>query len=647
MRVQLRESPYPPRRRPLPGSPRATRWIPEPMPCRPETPIFVSLLGLALCAVSIAGCRAGAPHETALLEDVTFREATARGDVELAPRALGPESRPALEPKRSPAHDLVAFVSDPIESDGALRIEGALAMQSRDRRVVETDRPLFRLRAVGPSGEKTLLERTGLTDFPPDRWSDYRIEFPDDLGSPVSLSFETSRPPLGRHESLRARALWTPPRVARRAKARRPDVLLVVFDTLRADHTQPYGYARETTPFLSQIAARGAVVRDFVASYPTTLTAHWSMFTGLLPAHHGVYPGGGINKPTATTLADRFHDAGYATAAFTEGGYVHSLFGFDRGFDRYDNGPATTLVDHSGSAPETFALAQRWLLAQQDVPWFVFLHTYQVHSPYAPPPEYREMFADEYRGRWQDEFPVLASFTVNEGRTRVGAEELAHVTRLYDAEIRELDDLFARFWKTLDAAGRFDDAIVIVTSDHGEDLMEHGWLQHGTTLYDPALRVPFLVVAPGRVAPGRTLDCQRPQTDLMPTVLELAGLVVPEGLDGRSLSGELARGRCEGDRPALSELVEPTYERHADLPLVSLRSSGWKLIRHVKSGRLERYHVERDPGEREPVEDATSTRALEAQLDAYVATRPVGLDDGVEEISPELRARLQALGYLP
>ncbi|MCP5042263.1 MAG: sulfatase [bacterium] len=617
------------------------------MPCAIRSPTFALLLGLAVCTLATPGCRDVPAAPPALLEDVPFELATGRGEIERTPVNLGPETRPAIVLTQTAQTQIVAFESDPIATSGALHIEGAIAMQARDLRIHVQDRPIFRIRAVGTEDSRTLLERTGQVDLQPGQWNEYRIPIPTDLGPSLTIRFEISRPDLGRHESVRSRSLWSTPRIARAAQHRAPNVLLVVFDTLRADHTQPYGYARDTTPFLAQLAARGAVVRDFVATYPTTLTSHWSMFTGLFPTRHGVYPGEGIKQPAGTPLAHLFAVAGYATAAFTEGGYVHSLFGFDRGFDRYHNGPATTLVDHSGNAPATFELARQWLQERRGEPWFVFLHTYQVHGPYAPPPEYHALFSDDYSGRWQDAYPVLDTFNVNNGKTQVSKAELANITDLYDAEIRQLDTLFGAFWQALEAEGRLDETIVIITSDHGEDLMEHGWLQHGTTLYDPALRVPFVVVADGRVSQGAVLDCQRSQTDLMPTVLELAGLPIPEGLDGKSLANALARGRCDEDRPAFSELLEPTYERHADLPLVSLRHRGWKLIRHLKSDRLERYRIDRDPQEARNVKDEALTDSLEEQLDAYIEARPQGVDDIVEEISPEVRAHLEALGYLP
>jgi len=617
------------------------------MPYSSRITTMSRLLGAALAVSLILGCRDVPEERPTRFEDVPFTSAVAGGQIERTRVSIGPETRPVLVGGRGAAGHSLVFESDPIAIQEVSAIEGAIAMKARDPDADARVRRVFRIDARGPAGQRTLLERGTEDAVKPDQWTEYRVALPADLGSPLTLHFEATPSPQQSGQANRARTYFTSPRIVRSASEKRANVLLVVFDTLRADRTQPYGYTRETTPFLAELAKRGTRVRDFVATYSSTLTTHWSMFTGLFPARHGVYPGKGIRKYEGATLANEFHAAGYTTAAFTEGGYVHSLFGFDKGFDRYHNGPATKIEDQRGAAPETFALARDWLMTREKEPWFLFLHTYQVHGPYAPPAEYRAMFANDHKGRWHDVFPVLSTFTVNNGKTQVSDVELASISNLYDAEIRQLDDLFAQLWQTLDEAGRLDNTIVVITSDHGEDLMEHGWLQHGTTLYDPALRVPFLVVAPGRVAEGATLACQRPQPDLMPTVLELAGLEVPEGLDGRSLAPSLESGSCDGDRPAFSELLEPTYRRHADLPLVSLRGDDWKLIRHLNTGQIERYRLDRDPGETHNLTGSNDTRSLEAELDQYIKSRPAGLDGGVEPISAEVRARLEALGYLP
>jgi len=147
------------------------------------------------------------------------------------------------------------------------------------------------------------------------------------------------------------------------------------------------------------------------------------------------------------------------------------------------------------------------------------------------------------------------------------------------------------------------------------------------------------------VASGARLDCQRSSTDLMPTVLELAGLEIPAGLDGRSIASELKLGRCEEDHPAFSELLNATYDFQEDLPIVSLRREGWKLIRHVNSDELEAYDLSHDPGEQRSTPGEVTPELIE-ELDAYVASRPDHVTEDEQEVPEEMRESLKALGYV-
>lgn len=238
------------------------------------------------------------------------------------------------------------------------------------------------------------------------------------------------------------------------------------------------------------------------------------------------------------------------------------------------------------------------------------------------------------------------TFAINNGKFKPSDDERAHIRDLYDAEIRGLDDYFARLWSDLEKLEILDHTIVIITSDHGEDLFEHGWLSHGTTLYDPALLVPFIVIAKDKVASGARLGCQRSQTDIMPTVLALAGLPVPNDLDGQSMHTELKRGTCQEDHAAFSELLTITYKEQHDLPIVSLRMDGHKLIRHLQTGTLEVYDLRLDPDERKNIPSEVPG-TLELDLDTYVETRPRHIQEDKEEVPLELRENLKALGYLP
>jgi arylsulfatase A-like enzyme len=583
-----------------------------------------------------------------IAESLSFDHALENKHVLMKRFALGPIARAGLLPKaRASLSPVTSFDSDPIEALPGSEIILSMGMLSLGAEISEADQPVFRVDLVGPKGKKTLLEVTGQRDFALDEWWRSRIRIPNDLGTPVRIRFTVTPTDSTGTNAGSAIPVWGVPRLIASSQIARPNVLFVVFDTLRADHMSPYDYERDTTPFLTQLAARGAIANELVATYPTTLSSHWSMFTGLFPARHGVYPGvGGRSAPSESILAKNFQEAGYRTSAFTEGGFVHSIFGFATGFDLYHNSPKDKIHDLSGSAKSTFDLALDWLTEAKDDPFFMFLHTYQVHTPYEPSEPYRQQFAQsDYQGRWLERYPALVSFQINNRKIDLSEEEFAHILNLYDAEIRELDDLFASFWSELEALDILDNTIIVITSDHGEDFVEHGWINHGTTLYDPALLVPLIIIAPDQVPAGTRLRCQRSSTDLMPTVLELAGLEIPTGLDGRSMASELKRGACEGDHPAFSELLNATYGFQEDLPIVSLRSEGWKLIRHIKSGELEAYDLRKDPDERVSIPDDVAPELIEA-LDAYIATRPDYVAEEEREVPQKLRESLKALGYV-
>ncbi len=603
----------------------------------------------ALLVATAAACGPDSPAQLPQLgAEVPVEAALAAGQIMLKELELPPVARSALVPfaRRGEWPPIYDFSSEPLDVHPSTQVWGAIGMKTYGIEVQEGDRPTFRLLAEGAEGQALLLEKTGTVDFPPDQWLPFRLDLPESIGSPVKLRFTINYPPNIKPGAPKSTGTWAVPRVLRRRKTELPNVLLVVFDALRADRTGLYGYDRPTTPFLDRLAKRGAMVEQVIAPYPSTLTSHWSIFTGLSPPRHRAYPEQGV-RPEAETLAEILRRAGFLTAAFTEGGYVHSLFGFGRGFDLYHNGSAKGLQDFLGTAEATFGLAADWLAQHKDSRFFLFLHTYQVHAPYSPPAEYLAKFETGYSGRWARSYPAKEAFPINNRETSVRPQEIAHLEALYDAEIRYLDDSLEDLWDRLQALGVLDDTLVLITSDHGEDLMEHGWMHHGTTLYEPALRVPLVVIWKGRVPEDSRLRCQRALVDLMPTILELIGLEPPQMLDGRSFAKELRAGVCGKSRPAYAELRNSTYKRHAGIPMASVSDGAWKLIAHEASGDAELYHLSVDPGEDRNLIESEGERAqgLRKALAAYLAAGPQTAGPG-EELTPEVEEQLRGLGYL-
>ena len=393
----------------------------------------------------------------------------------------------------------------------------------------------------------------------------------------------------------------------------RPNVLLISVDTLRADRLGCYG-GRVPTPEMDALARRGARFPVAVAHAPLTAPSHASLLTGLLPPRHGVRDNGAFVLPEGPlTLAQAFAGAGWRTAAFVSGFPLDRRFGFGRGFERFDDrlprGQDARRAEHverRGDATADAFLA--WLAGlptgREAAPWLAFVHFFDPHAPYEAPGD-------------------LAA--------RAGGA--------YEGEVAFVDAQVGRLLAALLARGESERTLVLLTSDHGESLGEHGERTHGVFVYDSTLRVPLLVAGPG-VSAGATPAAVARGVDVLPTLLDLAGLPAPAGLDGRSLRPAL-EGRPLPDAPAYAESLF-CARALGWAPLHAWRSATHKL---VLAPRVELYDLDRDPAEavdlagREAERVAELRRPLEALLARAVAPVSAAADPAATE-------RLRALGYL-
>lgn len=397
--------------------------------------------------------------------------------------------------------------------------------------------------------------------------------------------------------------------------ASRPNVLLVTIDTLRADRLGTYGHAAAATPTLDALSARGVRFATAVAHVPLTGPSHASILTGLTPLGHGVRDNGGYVLPAELkTAAQRFREAGYRTAGFVSGFPLDRRFGFDRGFDTYDdhlprgNDPRRTpYVERLADATTDAGL--RWLAAPASAgaaaPFFLWMHYYDPHAPYEPPGD----LATRFR------------------------------STPYDGEVAFVDAQLARLFRALDETGALARTLVLVRADHGEGLGEHGEGTHGLFVYDSTLKVPWIMAGPGVAAGGVPATVAR-GIDVLPTLLDQAGLPVPEGLDGRSLR-PAAEGKEMADAPAYAESVYAERE-FGWAPLFALRTSRYKLI---EAPRPELYDLEADAGEatNRLARESARVDELRRQLEAALA-RPAR--SAAAKVDTETAERLAALGYL-
>jgi len=356
------------------------------------------------------------------------------------------------------------------------------------------------------------------------------------------------------------------------------NVILVSIDTLRADHLGCYGYERNTSPFIDGLASRGAVFLNAFSSSSWTVPAHATMLTGLDPLVHGAlrYPHA-MQLPTAySTLAEILSAQGFRTAAFTGGGYVSPAFGLTQGFEVF----STRGRHFEANLPD----ALQWVRSHRKERFFLFLHGYNVHKPYKPPPPYDTLFSDGYNGGYDTE-------DFQPDRPRPSAEDLRFVISQYDGEIRYVDDQLRYFFAQLEVTGALADTVVIVTSDHGDEFYEHGGVDHIHTLYDELLRVPLVVAGPGIRA--TRFNGQVGLIDLVPTVLGLVRVDHKEPVQGSDLSPFLLNGSdsLAHDVYSVTGFSDYPYE------LLSIRTPQWKLILWELEGMREAKLDERQPRE--------------------------------------------------
>ena len=323
--------------------------------------------------------------------------------------------------------------------------------------------------------------------------------------------------------------------------------ILISLDTLGAKHLGAYGSRRPTSPFFDSLAARGMLFENAFVQYPSTLVSHMSIFTGLYPQQHGVYPPSYRLSPEIGTLPERFSQAGFRTAGHTEGGFVGHGYGFARGFDEFTD----PRVKHTTDIEKTFEKGLAFLrgLGAEDR-FFLFLHTYSIHDPYEPPEPYASLF---WPGEPPSSMTGLPIGGVNAGLVDVDDREIDYFQALYDGGVRYADDVLAGSSTSCASSMLEEQTTIVVTSDHGEEFRQHGRVGH-TQLYPETLHVPLLVLHPD-LPDGRRVPELVQSIDLAPTLLEMAGVEPLVGAAGRSLvplmerpaAAELA-GLCRGPR---------------------------------------------------------------------------------------------------
>jgi arylsulfatase A-like enzyme len=440
-----------------------------------------------------------------------------------------------------------------------------------------------------------------------------------------------------------------------------PDLILVVLDTVRPDHLSTYGYERETSPHLDRFRRRATLFEHAYSTSTWTAPAHASAFTGLYPVGHGATIEGWDLDGEVSTLAEILSGAGYESIAVVGNPMIGKKQGYDQGFDIY----VETWRRARAAKRQADAVTTEWvesLLASRTStqPLFLFVNLVGAHNEYDSCGSSCGTFgADPEDGVVHNSWRQVYA-----GRRAFSQVELTRLGDLYDSEILEVDRYLARLLGALERAGKDERSAVVVMSDHGENLGDHGHLDHVFSLYESTTRVPLLIRFPHRFEPGGAREDRVSLVDLFPTLLEIAGVsAAAHPSQGRSLLGP---PRDDGDailseyyRPGL--LLEGTIELSEDEAarfepfqrrMRTLERDGWKL--HWGSdGRHELYHLAQDPEERfDRIDDpvAASVRGeLLREIEALVTRYDRGRVDSGEartELDAETRKELEALGYL-
>lgn len=423
----------------------------------------------------------------------------------------------------------------------------------------------------------------------------------------------------------------------------RPNVVLISIDTLRADHLGAYGYERPTSPNLDRLAAEGVLFENAVAPSPWTLPSHASMLTGLVPARHGVLDADRVLPGSIPTLAETLREAGVRTAAFVNVTYLGPRNGLSRGFEDFRHFDEMRM---ELSGPPAIAAIRTWLDAHGERPFFLFFHSFDVHSDYRPGPEQRELFVRPYAGPMDGTTAQIRR--IREGEYTPTPEDIAHLRDLYDGAIRLFDERLGELFAELDRRGLTERTWIVVTSDHGEEFFEHGGVLHGRTLYEEVIRVPLIVRGPGAEA-GRRVEALAQLVDVPNTILALFGAPPLDPTDGIDLGPFLRAGAPPpdgaADRAALLEAAPWKLWRGAQTHLVGARTQRLKAIHDLGGGATQLFDLARDPAERSDVAAAQpeALLPLRALIDRYAALARG--EAGAVALTPEQVEQLRALGY--
>lgn len=432
-----------------------------------------------------------------------------------------------------------------------------------------------------------------------------------------------------------------------------PNIMLIVVDTLRADHLTHYGYDRDTAGGIDEFVASSTRFADCSAPAPWTNPSVASLLTGLHPARHQTNTFGAALPLELTTVAEVLRDNGWTTAAISFNPGIRSELNFDQGFDHFDE-----YLGKSAAYPHMEEMVDRvadWLEEPPEQPFFLYLQPMNVHGPYRVPPEARTRLLGRPPGKQFKYYAEPMRGILRRGelelRDQVTDDYLQSLIDKYDTAVRYSTDQLAELFAVLAERGLYDDALIIVTADHGEELFDHGGFSHGFSLHRETLHVPLFIKLPGRSS-GNVVEDRVELMDLVPTVLEVAGVEADLHLDGRSLSSLMQFRESEPVGELRSRLSQTAWESRCVAR--GLTAGRYRLVEIDRNyerirGAVRLYDLVEDPNEqndlaiRQPRIADELRRELRRRLDTLAVDAGPSPEDRSDRLDLE---RMRALGYV-
>jgi arylsulfatase A-like enzyme len=408
----------------------------------------------------------------------------------------------------------------------------------------------------------------------------------------------------------------------------RPNVLIIAVDTLRPDHLSCYGYHRATSPHVDEMAGGGVLFENAISQAPWTLPSFASVFTSLYPTQHGATTVETMMRTTFPTLAGILSENGYATGAVVNAPVLRSDYGLNRGFGFYNEPPG----EIERPADRVTREALEWIGDLEDRPFFAFVHYFDPHLAYAPPPPYDRLYDPGYEGTIGssfdlDYFSSKEASVIREEINLLDAADRNHIVSLYDGEVAFTDQAVGDLLNGLGESGLDDNTLIVFLSDHGEEFFEHGGLDHGHSLYGELIRVPLVFRLPGGSPGGVRIARQVRLIDVAPTILDCVGINGEFQFEGVSLMG-LMRGEDFSGSPG-SGLMGPDFclseAMRRTNTVKSITSYPWKLIEDMASREYSLFNLESDPQEQDNL--GNSEPAILSRLDALLTGATFAMSD--------------------